>query len=151
MVQYLSENKNFALYGEGTHSYSQKELKAYGLPKAYSQKEILTILGIRYLLSLNSYKKYVPVVLARNVSERTVAYIYENQPSLPGISIGEEWNRVYEGGEAFSHILGYTGKISPEELEKYGDSDGKYTADSVVGKAGMEQYLEEQLQGRDGL
>lgn len=150
MVQYLSENKKFALYGEGTHSYSQKELKAYGLPKAYSKKEILTILGIRYLLSLNSYKKYVPVVLARDVSERTVAYIYENQPSLPGISIGEEWNRVYEGGEAFSHILGYTGKISPEELEKYGDSDGKYTADSVVGKAGMEQYLEEQLQGRDG-
>lgn len=150
MVQFLSDNRKFALYGQGKRSYSKEELQEYGLPKEYSKEEILAILGIRYLLSLNSYKKYVPVVLARDVSEQTVAYVFENQPSLPGISIGEEWNRMYEGGEAFSHILGYTGKISPEELEKYENSDREYTADSVVGKAGMEQRLEEQLQGIDG-
>lgn len=150
MVQFLSDHRKFALYGEGKKNYSEEELRQYGLPERYTKEEILTILGIRYLLSLNSYKKYVPVVISRDVSEQTLAYIFENQPSLPGISVGQEWNRVYEGGEALSHILGYTGKISPEELEEYKDSDREYTADSVVGKAGMEQYLEEQLQGMDG-
>lgn len=102
------------------------------------------------MLSVNAYKKYVPVILARDVSERTVAYISENNQSLTGIEIGEDWDRIYTGGEAFSHILGYTGKISSEEMEQYADLDRDYTSDSVVGKSGIEQFMENELQGIDG-
>lgn len=150
MIQFLADDRKFSIYGEGKKDYTKEELQAYGLPEHYSGEELLKMVGIRYMLSLNSYKKYMPIVLARNVSEQTIAYIFENQTALPGIGVGEEWDRVYDGGEAFSHILGYTGKISPEELEAYADSERNYTSDSVVGKAGMEQYLEEHLQGRDG-
>lgn len=150
MIQFLSGNRKFALYGAGKSSYSEEELQEYGLPKDYTREEILTIVGIRYMLSLNAYKKYVPIIMARNVSEKTVAYILENNQSFTGIEIGEDWDRVYTGGEAFSHILGYTGKISSEELERYADSDRNYTSDSVVGKSGIEQYMEHELQGIDG-
>lgn len=150
MIEFMSGNDKFALFGEGSDVYSKEELERYGLPMEYSQEEILTIVGIRYMLFLHAYQKYVPVTLARNVSEKTVAYIKENSPELPGIDIGNEWKRIYDGGEAFSHILGYTGQISEEELEKYEDSDKKYSADSVVGKVGIEQYLETDLQGIDG-
>ncbi|MDE7277693.1 MAG: peptidase, partial [Lachnospiraceae bacterium] len=94
--------------------------------------------------------RYVPVTLAGDVSEETVAYIKENNECLSGIDIGQEWERVYEGGEAFSHILGYVGKISAEELEAYEGSAKEYTVDSIVGKTGIEQYLEKELQGVDG-
>lgn len=150
MIQFLSGNNKFALYGSGKNLYSEEELQEYGLPKEYTREEILTIVGIRYMLSMNEYKRYVPVILARDVSEKTVAYILENNQSLTGIDIGEDWDRVYTGGEAFSHILGYTGKISSEEMERYADSGRSYTVDSVVGKAGIEQYLEDELQGIDG-
>ena len=150
MMGFLSGNSKFALYGTGKSSYSEEELQEYGLPKEYTKEEILTIIGIRYMLSLNAYKKYVPIILARNVSEETAAYILENNQSLTGIGIGEDWDRVYTGGEAFSHILGYTGKISSEEMERYADSDRNYTFDSVVGKSGIEQYMENELQGIDG-
>lgn len=150
MIKFLSGNNKFALYGEGKSAYSEEELQEYGLPKEYTTEEILTIVGIRYMLSLNEYKKYVPIILARNVSEETVAYILENNQSLIGVEIGEDWDRVYTGGEAFSHILGYTGKISSEEMERYADSDRNYTSDSVVGKSGIEQYMENELQGVDG-
>ena len=150
MVKFLAGNDKFALYGEGKKGYSDEELQKYGLPEEYTEEEILTIVGIRYMLSLNAFKKYVPIILARDVSEETVAYVLENNQSLTGIGIGQDWERVYTGGEAFSHILGYTGKISSEELEQYGDSDRNYTADSVIGKAGVEQYFEGQLQGMDG-
>lgn len=150
MIQFLSGNSKFALYGAEKKPYSEEELQEYGLPKEYTKEEILTIIGIRYMLSLNAYKKYVPIVLARNVSEETVAYILENKQALTGIGIGEDWDRVYTGGEAFSHILGYTGKISSEEMERYADSDRNYTSDSVVGKSGVEQYMENELQGIDG-
>ncbi len=150
MIQYLSGNSRFALFGTGKNFYSEEELQQYGLPKEYTKEDILTIVGIRYMLSTNVYKRYIPIVIARNVSEETVAYILENNHLLVGIDVGLDWNRVYTGGEAFSHLLGYTGKISSEELEKYADSDHDYTSDSIVGKAGIEQSLEQELQGIDG-
>ena len=79
----------------------------------------------------------MPIILARDISEETAVYIFENSHSLKGIDVGEDWNRVYTGGEAFSHILGYTGKISAEDMERYSGSSRNYTIDSVVGKAGI--------------
>lgn len=150
MIQFLAGNSKFALYGTGKSFYSEEELQKYGLPKEYTDEEVLTIVGIRYMLSLNEYKKYVPITLARNISDKTVAYIMENNQSLIGIDIRQDWERTYTGGEAFSHILGYVGKISSEEMEKYADSDRDYTPDSIVGKSGIEQYMESELQGLNG-
>lgn len=150
MICFLSGNSKFALYGAEKSLYSEDELQEYGLPKEYTREEVLTIVGIRYMLSVNSYRKYVPITLARNVSEKTVVYISENNQSLTGVSIELDWDRVYTGGEAFSHILGYTGKISAEELEEYADSGRDYTSDYIVGKSGIEQYMENELQGMDG-
>ena len=79
----------------------------------------------------------MPIILARDISEETAVYIFDNSHSLKGIDVGEDWNRVYTGGEAFSHILGYTGKISAEDMERYSGSGRNYTIDSVVGKAGI--------------
>lgn len=150
MVRLLAGKDKFALYEERRGPYTEAELAEYGLPESYTKAEVLALVGVRYQLSLNAYRRYVPVTLARGISEKTAAYLAENNQSLPGIEVGQDWERVYDGGEAFSHILGYTGKISTEELEKYAGSGRDYTADSLVGKAGIEQYFEEELQGIDG-
>ena len=47
----------------------------------------MAILGIRYMLSLNDYKKYVPVIVAEDVKEQTAAYILENSASLTGVGL----------------------------------------------------------------
>lgn len=150
LIKLLSGNDKFGLYGEGKTLYSEEEVKKYNLAAQYTKEEILYIVGIRYMLSLNSYKKYVPVVLSRDVSDETVAYILENNEILSGVDVGQDWDRVYNGGKAFSHILGYIGKISSDELEDLNKSDKKYSSESVVGKAGIEQYLDKVLQGTDG-
>ena len=67
MRGFLSGNTKFALYGMGKSAYSEEELQEYGLPGEFTREEILTIVGIRYMLSVNAYKKYVPVILARDV------------------------------------------------------------------------------------
>ena len=51
------------------------------------------------------------------MSERTVAAIEENKEALTGIDIAEDTIRRYVNGTYFSHIIGYTGKISAEEME----------------------------------
>lgn len=152
LVGYLAGNRKFAVYGEGTQTYTNEELQEYHLPDTYTKQEVLQIAGIRYQLSLHAYEKYVPVTLARDISDETAAYIKENGDMLRGVSIGQEQERLYNGGEAFSHILGYTGEIAQDELEQLADADPdkNYTMYSVVGKAGAEKYFEKELQGING-
>ena len=66
----------------------------------------------------------------KDVSDETVAAIMENQYDISGVDIKQDTIRVYEGGEACSSILGYTGTISSEELKK---DDSKLTINSSSG------------------
>lgn len=118
-----------------------------------SREELLEMLSMRYALSLQSFQKYLAVTVAKDVSNESAAEIMERRDELSGVNIQEDSIRVYEGGEACAPILGYTGKISSEELEEMDGGElagGGYTLNSVVGKSGMEQYLEKELQGTDG-
>ena len=74
---------------EGKNAYTEEELSSHGLPKSLSKQEILQIAIIRYQLNTNSFKKYMPVTIATNVSEESVAAIMENQNLLQGIDVVE--------------------------------------------------------------
>lgn len=120
----------------------------------YTQEEILKIMMIRYNLSLNSYQKYISTTIAKDVSEKTVAAIYESEIDIPGVNIEEDTVRVYNNSIYFAHILGYTGKISEEEMvslnsELSGD-EIKYELNDIVGKSGIESCLELSLSGSKG-
>ncbi|MFW5888596.1 MAG: penicillin-binding protein 2 [Patescibacteria group bacterium] len=49
--------------------------------------------------------------------------------------------------DSLSHILGYTGKINKEELEK---AEEEYSALDYVGKTGVEHFRESELRGEKG-
>lgn len=125
--------------------------------KGYTQEEWLKMVTIRYAMNLTSYRKYIGTTVATNASEKTVAVITENSELLPGVSIVEDTIRRYVDSEYFAHILGYTGKISSDELsslneevETNGGSPNTYNINDVVGKSGIESYLETTLQGTKG-
>lgn len=56
--------------------------------------------------------------------------------------------RSYPQGEKTSHILGYVGEITKEELEE--GSFSNYKLGDVVGRGGVEQSFEKILKGTDG-
>ena len=58
--------------------------------------------------------------------------------------------RQYIDDESMAPILGYTGKASSEELTELRKQNPDYSNDAIVGKAGIEQYMELTLQGTDG-
>lgn len=72
---------------------------------------------MRYELNTNSFKKYMPVTIATNVSEKSVAAIEENKLLLQGIDVLEDSVRKYIDDVSMGPVLGYTGKASAEELE----------------------------------
>ncbi|MCR4792504.1 MAG: penicillin-binding protein [Lachnospiraceae bacterium] len=125
--------------------------------KGYTNHEWLQIVAIRYAMSLTAYRKYIGTTVATDVSRETVALIMENSDILPGVTIQEDTIRRYVNSVYFAHILGYTGRISSEEIEALnqrmideGASEGTYTYEDVVGKSGIESYMETVLQGVKG-
>ena len=118
----------------------------------YSDEERLKIVNVRYAISSNSFKRYVKTTVASNVSERTVAAVMENVENLQGVSIEEESIRVYPDAKYFSSLIGWIGKASADEIEGFNEELGeeKYELNDIVGKSGIEQYMELQLQGTKG-
>lgn len=125
--------------------------------QGYTKAEVLKLITIRYAMKANSYQKYIPTTIATDVSEKTVAAVKENNDALLGIDIAEDTIRRYINGTYFSHIIGYTGKISSDELKSLNeetsrgeDEPDRYEMNDTVGKSGIEKVMETYLQGEKG-
>lgn len=125
--------------------------KSYGVDTdTYDTSMAYQITVIRFAMAQNAYQKYIATTIASNVSESTVAYISEHASELQGVEILEDTIRKYNNSEYFASILGYTGKISSEEYEKLSAEDDSYTVNDIVGKGGIEQYMDSYLKGEKG-
>ena len=157
IIEYLAGSKRYAIGG----LTDQNDKNSFTVGEGYNQKELLNIIAIRYTMGTTGYQKYIPVTIATDVSEETVAAIAENQDELEGISVAEDTIRKYKDGPYYSQILGYTGKISTDELTALNSKEGmdgvksapdvkEYELTDIVGKAGIEKVMEEYLQGTKG-
>lgn len=120
----------------------------------YTEEEAYKIVIVRYNLSLNAYQKYLSTTIATEVSDETVAAIYESADVIPGVKVSETSKRVYNDSIYFAHIIGYTGKISDEQLSDLNsqieDTNNKYALNDIVGKTGIEASMELTLSGTKG-
>lgn len=134
-------------------NYTEDDNKSTFIPgNGYTKDDILKILTIRYDMNNNSFQKFIPTTVATDVSEETVAVVMENNVELEGVSIVEDTIRKYVDSIYFAHILGYTGKVSQEELTALleENGEGSYDLNDTVGKLGIEKSMETQLQGIKG-
>jgi penicillin-binding protein 2 len=137
-------------FGIGSYNTLEDGTREFVAGGGLTKKEILEIAIIRYQMNLYSYQKYIATTVATDVSLETVAVIMENADQLDGVSIEEDTIRRYNYPYYFSHILGYTGKIDSDELAEYSAQDDSYTLNDIVGKGGIEQVMELELQGTKG-
>jgi len=115
---------------------------------ALSDKQARRIMVVRNEMKLMGYRQYLPAVVAKDVSDKTVMIIEEMNESLPGVSIESETRRYYPNGSTASHLLGYMGKISDESKEEYIEKG--YEANAIIGLAGIEGTFESLLHGING-
>lgn len=116
----------------------------------YTPDRALKVLTVRFNMSANSFQKYIDTTVASDVSDKTVADVMENAESLTGVSINESTARKYVDSVYFSQVLGYTGKVSEEELSQLVLTNPAYGINDTVGKSGIEQAMESVLQGKKG-
>ena len=146
VIEYLCSTKR---YGIGDYENAE-DRNSFVIGMGYTKDEVLQILTIRYAMSANSYQKYIATTVANNVCEETVAVIMENADVLDGVSIAEGSVRKYNNSIYFAQILGYTGRVSNEELQILQEINSDYDPNDTVGKSGIEASMETELQGMKG-
>lgn len=147
MIEYLCGKKKFWISPD---LYTEEQIKEYKVPTDLTPKQILKLVTIRYAISSNSFKRYVTTTVASDVSDATVAEILENQSNLQGVDIEQSSLRTYADSKYFANIIGYIGKPDQDELDTLKEQNEDYDANDLVGKAGLEQYMETDLQGKKG-
>lgn len=122
----------------------------FGISSKYDGDLAYRIVVVRYAMLGNRFARYKEVKIAADVSDKTVAYVNEHMDTLSGISVNEDMIRKYNYSEYFSSIIGYTGPVSESEYTALHKKNKDYTQNDTVGKAGMEQYYETYLRGKNG-
>ncbi len=93
-------------------------------------------------------KSFKEVLIKGDIPREEVAFVEENNMSLPGIRIRAEPLRNYVFNNLASHTLGYLGEISKASLERL--KDPAYRQGDFVGKNGLENIYESLLRGKKG-
>jgi len=89
------------------------------------------------------------VIISENLEHKNLIILETKITAgeLPGFQIINNPIRKYKEGENFSHLIGYTGKIWPEEFEK---EPQFYSITDYVGRDGLEKFYEEILRKNPG-
>ena len=93
-------------------------------------------------------RKISPLVSQEELQQSSEAALQQELIAIPGVMISDADDRVYPLGEKASLLVGYIQDITAEDLKEY--SGEGYTAQSKIGKSGLETLYEDRLHGRDG-
>ena len=104
----------------------------------------------------NSPKIYEPLFITDNIDYEKSILLYLESEQMPGVVLSNKTRREYlsaslkpySQNNSLSHVLGYVGNITKQELKKYGE---EYLMIDYVGKTGLERFWENELKGMNGL
>ncbi len=148
MFDFLRSDTKFGIRLEGIDTPTEEDKRYEQV--FFSREDALKIMSVRYALSQNAFQKYIQITIATDICEESVAAIKENSDHLEGVEISEDTIRRYTDSVYFSHLVGYTGKISQEEYDELVEQNEEYTLTDIVGKSGIEKEMETVLQGTKG-
>ncbi|MPZ31333.1 MAG: penicillin-binding protein 2 [Rhodospirillales bacterium] len=94
---------------------------------------------------------FVPLEVRENLTWDEMARIEFNVPDLPGVSIGLGQTREYFNADLTSHIVGYTGRVSAEDLASSDEEAVLELPDLRIGKRGIEKSADRALRGKPGV
>ncbi|MDR3138645.1 MAG: penicillin-binding protein 2 [Treponema sp.] len=132
-------------------SITPAEVPSGTMPELFDR--VASILGIsreqiEQKIPVQYYYLYQPVEIAVNVPFNTIAVLAENVDTLPGVSWQSKPMRNYIDSESLSHIIGYVGDITLDELTMLYNKG--YQQGDMIGKAGIERQYDEILRGQEG-
>jgi penicillin-binding protein 2 len=86
------------------------------------------------------------LIMAKNIDRSTSLVLESLVKDWPGWRLEKNPQRQYIEASYFAHLLGYTGQLSPDDLEEHPD----YSRNEQIGKTGLELSYESVLRGQPG-
>lgn len=96
----------------------------------------LPVEPIRERVKQSSSRPFVPVRVLEDMTQVQVTSVIERKPTLPGVEVLADSVRQYRYGDLASHLVGYV------------QSDS--ATGEMTGRAGLEAFYDELLQGKPG-
>jgi penicillin-binding protein 2 len=129
----------------GDETERKEELRELGALVHLKLKQVLKRIG--------EEKKVVasgaPVTIRRDVGYDLIYYIEENPGKFPGVTVEKVFVRNYPDGTEAAHVVGTTGEVEEEEIEK-GQYKGTEPGE-IVGQGGVEYTYDKYLRGKPGI
>jgi penicillin-binding protein 2 len=91
---------------------------------------------------------YQPIPIKQDITADEDAFIEAHKNELPELETVHEERRLYPRDGFASHIIGYVGEVSEDDLNN--PRYAYYEPGDVVGKACVEETYDELLRGQDG-
>lgn len=148
-------DRNGQILAQNTASFNLV-LVPFDLPKEGTE-ELFTKLSETFSVDLGELRRlatsvarasFDPVVIKQDLSPEEGIRFETRRQEFPGFAVQENPIREYVSPEIFSHVLGYTGLVSPEDLRDL--PAGRYAASDYTGKLGIELGYERFLHGKNG-
>ena len=93
-------------------------------------------------------RPFETIPLKVGLDDRALATVAVDLHQLPGVVVEAQLTRFYPFADLLSHVLGYVGRISPEDLEAL--ESERYRGTLHTGKVGLEKRYERLLHGQPG-
>ena len=93
------------------------------------------------------HRPWVPIPVTPTLEEEELAVIHDQLPK--GMSLDPVYERSYPQKELLAHLIGYIGDSLPDQHGPIGEVE--YAWPPLIGRAGMEKTLHEELSGVDGV
>lgn len=116
------------------------------------------VTGREHELTMEAVKKHfeqqlvMPMSVIVDLTAEEIAKIMEMSPPIPGVEVLPQLGRDYPWPGTGTHLTGFTGKVWPDARSKVGDEFALiYVSKEQRGRAGLEEYYDSALSGRQGL
>lgn len=95
------------------------------------------------------WKSHGTLRILEDASVEQVSIVEERSSEFPGVTTIVESRRSYPYGTLAAHLLGYTGEITNEQLEK--PEFAEYSSGDRIGQKGLEKQYDDEFRGEDGV
>jgi len=129
--------------------------KTKNLEKTLSNLSSIVKVEFKSLIKkIKNKNRYKPILLLRDINQKTLAKVQENKFSLRGVTTDHVLVRKYPFGRSYPHLIGYLREIDTQDITKANKNKKKltnYKKGNLIGKEGLEKTHERFLRGGVGI
>ncbi|MES1991418.1 MAG: penicillin-binding protein 2 [Pseudomonadota bacterium] len=112
--------------------------------------EITPEMRRRIMRDIARAPRFMPVMVAENLTWEQFAQINVNQPDLAGLQPDVGETRFYPYSDELAHVVGYVTPVYQRDIDKDPDEPLLKLPGFRVGKSGIEQHYDDKLRGNAG-